>query len=268
MCGRFRCALSKQELKSCVGVDEWIDEEQFTPSYNIAPGFWVPVLYNKYADDLPSNGQHVLQSMKWGLVPWFTKPDSKPDFWRMFNCRSETMNEKPSFRRLVQKRRCVIPIEGFFEWLSTSKAKGTPGSSSIRKQPYFIYVAAHHQGDLQGVDEEKRKAEKGIADRPPLMYLAGLFDIWEHQNDASPPQQLFSCTILTTDSCPSLRWLHDRMPVILTTEEEREAWLDVSAHATIPRYASHLVPMLHISMGIYRSIYLYKDCIEKIACAM
>lgn len=68
--------------------------------------------------------------MKWGLVPSYTKRDVKPDYFRMFNARSETVAEKSAFRRLVNSKRCVVMLDGFYEWAKDSKGE---------KQPYFIH---------------------------------------------------------------------------------------------------------------------------------
>lgn len=123
-----------------------------------------------------------IRSMRWGLVPSFTKKDGKADFWRMFNCRSESMAVKPAFRRLIDRRRCVVFMDGFYEWHNRT----VKGLSKPVKQPYFIH--------LNGV---------------PYMLMAGLFDVWEN----SEGEAVFSYTILTTRSSSALKWLHHRMPV-------------------------------------------------------
>lgn len=99
---------------------------------------------------------------RWGLVPSYTKPDETPDFWRMFNARSETAAERPAFQRLLQRRRCLVLAAGFYEWRKEGKAG---------KQPYYM----HMQDDA------------------PLV-MAGLWDVW-----ASAGQGLMhTYTILTT----------------------------------------------------------------------
>ena len=139
------------------------------------------------------DGTTELGMMTWGLVPSFSPPDAKVDHWKMFNARSESVAEKPAFRRLIPSRRCIVFLNGFYEW----KRDGSNG----RKQPYYIYLEN---------------------DEP--MAMAGLYDVWRSEDG----RKLKSYTILTTDSGKKLQWLHDRMPVILKTESQRELWMDTA----------------------------------------
>lgn len=107
-----------------------------------------------------------------------------------FNGRSETMAERPAFRRLLPSRRCLVLTNGFYEWRKEPKGK----------QPYYIHLS----GDA------------------PLVF-AGLYDSWQEQGRDGP---LWTFTILTTEASPSFQTLHDRMPVILPDEASRERWLD------------------------------------------
>ncbi len=124
----------------------------FRPHYNAFPGCALPVVYRPRSSSSSATGaatatfaDPVLRDMRWGLTPSFTEPDSKPDFFRMFNARSETVAEKGVFKRLVDTRRCVVVLDGFFEWT------GDTGN----KVPWY----AHR------------------ADGRPLL-LAGLYDTW------------------------------------------------------------------------------------------
>lgn len=191
MCGRTRCAVQPSRLKKQLGISKWVDEREFKPSYNIGPGFWLPTICST------THGTE-LRSMKWGLVPSFTKPASEPDHFKMFNCRSDTMHEKPSFRRLVGRNQCLVVIEGFYEWRKEHKHG---------KQPYFIHLKS---------DGDDNKIQ--------LMMLAGLYDTWKDSNG----QVSLTCTILTTEADDQLSWLHDRMPVILATKEDQNKWLNMS----------------------------------------
>lgn len=124
-----------------------------------------------------SRGELTVRFMKWGLVPSYTKADATPNYFMMFNARSETLAERPAFRRLIHAKRCIVLLNGFYEWKKVDKRE---------KQPYYLTLAPE-------------KDEK-----PAVMYLAGLYDRW---------QDVFSFTILTKPSCKSIQWLHDRMPV-------------------------------------------------------
>jgi putative SOS response-associated peptidase YedK len=150
------------------------------PRYNIAPSQPVAAIRQS-----PQGRELVM--LRWGLVPFWVK-ELKTGY-SMINARAETVAEKPSFRTAFQRRRCLIPADGFFEW--KPQAQG--------KQPYYIHRL----------------------DGEPLA-LAGLWDRWE-----SPDQVIESCTILVTEANDLMRPIHDRMPVILDREHYRP-WLDVS----------------------------------------
>ncbi len=107
----------------------------------------------------------------------------------MINARSETAAEKPAFRDAFRKRRCLVPVSGFYEWQKLD---------ARTKQPYYIY---HHDGQ-------------------PLV-MAGLWESWK-QNNESPPIETF--TILTTEANLTIQFLHDRMPVFLQPEQFAD-WL-------------------------------------------
>ncbi|OWM82933.1 uncharacterized protein LOC116189589 isoform X2 [Punica granatum] len=190
MCGRARCALRPDDVpwachRGGASV-RTINMERYRPLYNVAPGWNMPVLR---MDDEASDGDVVvLQCMNWGLIPSFTKKTEKPDHFKMFNARSESIKEKASFRRLIPKCRCLVVVEGFYEW----KKDGS------KKQPYYIH----------------------FKDERPLVFAA-LYDSWVN----SEGETLYTFTILTTSSSPALQWLHDRMPVILGDKEATDMWL-------------------------------------------
>ncbi len=134
----------------------------------------------------PQHGNKEFIYLKWGLVPFWAKDSSIGS--RMINARSETAPAKPSFRDAFKKRRLLIPVSGFFEW------KKEEGGG---KQPYYI----------------SRK------DRQPFS-LAGLWERWEKGENP-----LQTSTILTTESNSLLAPLHNRMPVIISSQDI-ECWLD------------------------------------------
>jgi putative SOS response-associated peptidase YedK len=150
----------------------------YLPRYNIAPT--QPVL--AVVDE---QGQRVFTVFKWGLIPFWAK-DAKMAA-RMINARSESLAEKPSFKHLLKRRRCLIPATGFYEWISTVKPK----------QPVYI----------------KLKSNEPFA-------FAGLWDEWQ-----SPTGAVQSCTIITTDANSLIQPVHHRMPAILQPEQE-QLWLD------------------------------------------
>ncbi len=156
---------------------------EYAPRYNIAPT--QPVLIVR-ENPHRSGGREVVHVV-WGLIPpWADDPRIGS---KMINARCETAAEKPSFRHCLRRRRCVVPVSGFYEWQRTM----TGG-----KQPYYIKSARNE----------------------PLA-LGGLWEIWDGPNG----EQIESCTILTTSANQLLSPLHDRMPVIIPAEKVPE-WLD------------------------------------------
>jgi putative SOS response-associated peptidase YedK len=141
---------------------------------NISPGQPAPVIF-----DL---GGRKLVEMQWGLVPSWAK-DVKIGS-KMFNARSETLEEKPSFRHLLKRKRCLVPASGFYEWKQEDGK--VPYMIQARNQEYFA--------------------------------MAGLYDVWQG-GDGSV---LSTFTIVTTAAAKVMADLHDRMPVILERDMESE----------------------------------------------
>ncbi|XP_022758778.1 uncharacterized protein LOC111305469 [Durio zibethinus] len=197
MCGRARCTLRADDILIAShrndGPVRQVNMDRYRPSYNVGPGMNLPVVRR---DDGSNSDGVVLHCMKWGLIPSFTKKTDKPDFYKMFNARSESVREKASFRRLLPKSRCLVAVEGFYEW----KKDGS------KKQPYYIY----------------------FKDGRPLVFAA-LYDSWEN----SEGEKLYTFTILTTSSSSALQWLHDRMPVILGDKGSTDTWLNASKFDTL-----------------------------------
>ncbi|XP_027336775.1 uncharacterized protein LOC113850427 [Abrus precatorius] len=192
MCGRARCTLRADDVsRAChrsVAPTRTLHMDRYNPSYNVSPGSNLPVIRREDASD--SEG-YVLHCMKWGLIPSFTKKTEKPDHYKMFNARSESIEERASFRRLLPKSRCLVAVEGFYEWRKDGS----------RKQPYYIH----------------------LKDGRSLVFAA-LYDSWQN----SEGETLYTFTIVTTSSSSALRWLHDRMPVILGDKDSIDTWLSSS----------------------------------------
>lgn len=175
MCGRFTQRADARRLAKSFGIEE---VPRMGPRYNVAPA--QNVLSVRGSGD--GRGMTLL---KWGLVPSWAKDASIGA--KLINARSETVEEKPSFREAFRRRRCIVPADGFFEW------KRTEG----RKQPFYFRMRD---------------------DRP--FGFAGLWERWEGEGG----DVLDTCTILTTEANEVLRPVHDRMPVILHPDDY-ELWL-------------------------------------------
>jgi putative SOS response-associated peptidase YedK len=185
MCGRFVSSSPPDELAKYFDV-EAVAESVLEPSYNVAPSQDVYVV-------VETGGLRRLDTFHWGLVPFWAKDPSTGN--KMINARVESIAEKSAYRRSFQKRRCIIPADGFYEW------KKVPGQKA--KQPYFIHR----------VDGEP-------------MAFAGLWEIWRTPEDTERTSDpLRSCTIITGKPNEKIAEIHDRMPVMLPPSAW-EAWLD------------------------------------------
>ncbi len=179
MCGRYRLSRRKQVLAEHFGAD-YVDGE-WEPRYNVAPTQQVPVVRQDAKDPV----RHI-SPMRWGLIPFWATDASVGA--QMINARSETVAVKAAFREPIEKRRCLVPADSFYEWQRAGK----------RKQPFCFEV-----GDAE------------------LFAFAGLWDRWR----APDGSLVESCTILTTTPNQLLADIHDRMPVILAPDDY-DLWLD------------------------------------------
>ncbi|XP_062198188.1 uncharacterized protein LOC133900918 isoform X2 [Phragmites australis] len=256
MCGRARCTLSPAQAARAFGFPTTtttaspaggggcgdapavptLHLDRFRPSYNVSPGVCLPVgtVRARPAGGDGAGGAEgegpVIQCMKWGLVPSFTGKTEKPDHFRMFNARSESVKEKSSFQRLIPKNRCLVAVEGFYEW----KKDGS------KKQPYYIH----------------------FQDNRPLVFAA-LYDTWKN----SEGESIRTFTILTTRASTSLKWLHDRMPVILGDKDSVNAWLcDASVkleEITAPYEGADLV-WYPVTSAVGKTSFDGPECIKEV----
>lgn len=187
MCGRYVSAAPVEDLAKYFSAT--MPEHTLEANFNVAP---TTDVYAVRADQ----GERSLTAMRWGLVPFWAK-DLKIGS-RMINARSESVADKPAFRRAFSKRRCLLPADGFYEWQKIDGQKA--------KQPWFIHR----------VDDE------------PLVF-AGLYEFWHPKdsdgNDIDDADLVVSCTILTTSANDTMAPIHDRMPVMLAPRVWDE-WLD------------------------------------------
>ncbi|KAM0170396.1 hypothetical protein ACHAPF_009058 [Botrytis cinerea] len=153
--------------------------------------------------------QYKLQSMKWGLIPFWTKRN--PDYGSMMktiNCRDDSLVEnRGMWNTMKQKKRCIVVAEGFYEWLKKGK----------EKIPHYI----------------KRKDGQ-------LLCMAGLWDVVQYEGS---DDKLYTYTIITTSSNNQLNFLHERMPVILDNGSENlRTWLDPKRSSWTKELQSLLKP--------------------------
>ena len=180
MCGRIVLSSAPHVLAEKFYLDMVPD---LLPRYNIPPATDIAAVVPN-----PRTEGRLVRMFRWGLVPpWSPGPEVGA---KMINARSETVLEKPSFREAFRQRRCLIPVDGFYEWQKRDKAR----------QPFLF----------------RRKDRTVFA-------LAGIWEQWEYPGG----RRLDSCSILTTSANGTMRPVHHRMPVILP-EKDWKLWLDLA----------------------------------------
>ncbi|KAI0134674.1 hypothetical protein BJ170DRAFT_211290 [Xylariales sp. AK1849] len=162
-------------------------------------------------DDNSKEVHYKLQSMKWGLIPFWTKRN--PDYGSMMktiNCRDDSLAQSGGmWNTMKARKRCIVVAQGFYEWLKKEGGR--------EKTPHFV------------------KRKDGA-----LMCFAGLWDCVQYENDET---KQYTYTIITTDSNKQLKFLHDRMPVILNNgSEQLRTWLDPKRHEWSRELQSLLKP--------------------------
>jgi putative SOS response-associated peptidase YedK len=178
MCGRFAQQRPASELAEIFSAEPVADDPG--PRYNVAPTDEALVVVQR-------EERRGVTAYRWGLIPHWA--DSAKVGSRMFNARAETLVNAPAFRDAFQRKRCLVPVECFYEWRREGQVR----------QPYAI----------------------GRADGTPLV-LAGLWDGWR---DPGTDTVRRSFTIVTSAPNEAMATLHNRMPVILP-ESDWDAWLD------------------------------------------
>lgn len=187
MCGRYVIE-DFQELSETLRQLPFQSMYDPQPNWNAAPTQELPVV-------IGVDGSLQLRPMQWGLIPAWIKPGEKPKV-APINARSETLAEKPMFRNLVRRKRCLVPANGFYEW----KRTGGP------KQPYFIHLADQ-----------------------PIMLMAGLYDV--RTGDDGEPEA--SYTIITGPPNEMMAEIHDRMPMIIRPDDVA-LWMDADITELAP----------------------------------
>lgn len=169
MCGRYAQYRDGDRLRKLFATVNPLPNIQ--PSWNVAPTGLAPVVRRH-----PETGARHLDLLRWGLVPHWTK--SLADARSPINARSETAATAPMFRDALARRRCLVPIDAFYEWQATPSGK-------------IPHAIAREDGE-------------------PIV-AAGLWEGWRGPDGAV----IRSFTILTTTACEALAHLHERMPVVL-----------------------------------------------------
>ncbi|MFV0532437.1 MAG: SOS response-associated peptidase [Cumulibacter sp.] len=185
MCGRYTSKKNPVDIAEEFHAANLVPQDR-RPDYNVAPTREVPVVRAVEGEQTSAaEDERELVTMRWGLVPFWAK-DPKVG-GRMFNARVETLTSKPAYRSAVKRRRCIVPIDGYYEWKKLDGGK---------KQPYY----------MTGRDGAS-------------LALAGLWETWGKDEDA-----LTTFTIVTMPSAGHLEEIHDRMPFMLPARSWQQ-WL-------------------------------------------
>ncbi|RKD22653.1 hypothetical protein BEP19_10365 [Ammoniphilus oxalaticus] len=223
MCGRFTLTGIFDELIIRYGIEYALDPFH-DPRYNVAPMQMIAAVIH-------DGERNRLGQLRWGLVPSWAKDESMAS--RMINARSETLLERPSFRNLVSRKRCLIPADSFYEWKTING----------KKQPIRFMLE----------DES-------------IFSMAGLYDSWICPKSG---EKISTCTIITTSPNELVADVHDRMPVILRKEDEQK-W--INGHNTdTAQLLSLLVPFSEAEMKCHTVSPIVgnvrndgPECIEKV----
>lgn len=207
-------ALLAEKIKA---LDETVEAvKDGGPNFNVAPTTTISTVVRRHDHSSPSlrspqgepDGEATrrLRSMRWGLIPPWVKTgeDGGPDTKKgplLINARSETLTTSPAFRGSAKSKRCLVPMDGWYEWKPHPAGDGKKAS----KTPFYMFAA----------------------DGEPL-FMAGLWSTWRPKDSDKDVPPLVSCTIITTDSAAQLSDIHDRMPLTISAPDW-DRWLDPDA---------------------------------------
>ncbi|MEU6079474.1 SOS response-associated peptidase [Streptomyces sp. NPDC047108] len=221
MCGRYSASRRPEDLVGLFDVAKWEPEEALAPDWNVAPTkdvYAVLERRDKETDDPAPVRQ--LRMLRWGLVPsWAKTPEVGV---KMINARAESVHEKSSFKKAFSTRRCLLPADGYYEWVTAGSERALEEQGKRkrpRKQPYFVTPA---DGSV--------------------MAMAGLYEFWRDRTlpPEHPRSWWVTCTVVTTeaettplagaeesggDGPKALADIHPRMPLVLPRERWAD-WLD------------------------------------------
>lgn len=197
-------ALLAQKIKA---IDEatGAPERAAEPNYNVAPTTTVATVVTRHSEPEDDPTRRV-RLMRWGLIPPWAKagPDGAPEGKGplLINARADKVTSSPAFRASAKSKRCLIPMDGYYEWRVNSEVAGKKSP----KTPFFMYRE----------------------DGEPL-FMAGLWSVWKPKGQpAKDGAPLLSCTIITTDAPGEFAEIHDRMPLVMP-ERDWDRWLNPDA---------------------------------------
>jgi putative SOS response-associated peptidase YedK len=182
MCGRAYETYTDEELAVQYLNGRPPDLDWMRPNFNMAPTQDSPVVVVRH-------GEPAVERFRWGLIPFWAKSIKAAAKYSLINARGEEITEKRSYAKAFQRRRCVVPLSGSYEWKREGKSK----------RPFAIHLRDH-----------------------PIMSVAGVWERWQPDADA---EAVHSFSIVTTRANTFMADIHDRMPVILDGHDVGH-WLD------------------------------------------
>jgi putative SOS response-associated peptidase YedK len=203
MCGRFAVTTNPALLAEKIqAIDEATsgDKDAKGPNYNVAPTTTISTVVKRHSEPDDESTRRV-RLMRWGLVPPWAKegPDGKGP--QLINARAEKVTTSPAFRSSAKGKRCLIPMDGWYEWRPNPDVAG----KKAPKTPFYMYA-----GDGE------------------MLFMAGLWSTWRPKDAPKDVAPLLSCTIITTDAAGPLAEIHDRMPLTIS-HSDWDRWLDPDA---------------------------------------
>jgi putative SOS response-associated peptidase YedK len=211
MCGRFAVTTDPALLAEKIqAIDESVasaapKKDVSDANYNLAPTTTISTVVKRPSEPDEESTRRV-RSMRWGLVPPWAKtaedggPDTKGPL--MINARAETVTSSPAFRNSAKNKRCLVPMDGWYEWRPNGELAS---GKKAPKTPFYMF----------GGDGE-------------MLFMAGLWTTWRPKGAPKDALPLVSCTIITTDSAGQLAEIHDRMPLTIS-KNDWDRWLDPDA---------------------------------------
>lgn len=204
MCGRYAQAKDPAALAAEFDAQDRLAGAWPGPDHNVAPTTTVVGVVDRHPRDDdgtpdPSATERSLRPMRWGLIPSWARDESVGN--RLINARAESLTSKPAFRRAAASRRCLLPADGWFEWLRAGSG------SAARKTPYFMTwsPSSPWHGDS--------------------LALAGLWETWRPADADRDAPPLVTATVVTTAAAGPLTEVHHRMPLVMPADRWAD-WLD------------------------------------------
>ncbi|MCQ4121431.1 SOS response-associated peptidase [Rhodococcus tibetensis] len=190
MCGRYATTADPATLATELDAIDEVGEVASRSDFNVAPTTQVLTVVDRH-------DERRVRRMRWGLVPSWSREVGGPV---LFNARADSV-DKPAFRNAFTHTRCLVPMDGWYEWQNETMSGQGRAPGRTKKIPYYL------------------SPEDGSR-----LYMAGLWSVW-NAPAVHNPSPVLSCAIVTVDSVAQLTEVHDRMPLVLP-RDRWDAWLD------------------------------------------